>query len=56
MPIHERRYNITLLVNENNKKKEQIEENTSNNSKGSRTTKISGDQLKMKMKSGEIPS
>lgn len=57
MPTNERRYHIGLL----NKKQEDAEEEkekilkTKNNGKGSKQTKISGDALKAKLKSGEIP-
>ena len=45
-------------MNENQKRQEATEEQiskmSSSNSKGSRTTKMGGEQLKAKMKSGEI--
>ncbi len=60
MSVYERRQYLNLLINENQKKSEVIEEEkekyTNKNSKGSRTTKVSGDQLKAKLKSGEIPN
>lgn len=60
MSVYERRQYLTLLINENQKKNEAIEEQkeqyTNKNAKGSRTTKVSGDQLKAKLKSGEIPN
>jgi hypothetical protein len=58
MPVYERRYFITLLIKQNEKKMEFIENQKStstSNSKGSRQSKISGDALKSKMKTGEIP-
>lgn len=58
MPTYERRYFINLLIKQNEKKMEYIEENKANagsNSKGNRKSKISGDALKNKMKNGEIP-
>lgn len=61
---YERRFFLQLLMNENSKKMEAQEENMnqrSNNvsgkgNKGSRTTRIGGDQLKQKLLSGEIPN
>lgn len=61
---YERRFFLQLLMNENTKKMEAQEENMnqrSNNvsgkgNKGSRTTRIGGDQLKQKLLSGEIPN
>ena len=58
MPVYERRFYLTSFIQENEKKREQIENQqmNSSNSKGTRTTKISGAQLKTKLKSGEIPN
>jgi len=60
MSVYERRQYLNLLLNENQKKSEVIEEEkekyANKNAKGSRTTKVSGDQLKAKLKSGEIPN
>lgn len=61
---YERRFFLQLLINENTKKREAHEESmnqrgngvSSKGSKGSRTTKIGGDQLKQKLLSGEIPN
>ena len=58
MPTYERRYFINLLIKQNERKIEYIENektNQTSTSKGNRKTKISGDSLKSKMKSGEIP-
>ena len=58
MPVYERRFFINLLLNQHEKQKQYIEDNssaTNSNAKGSRKTKISGDALKSKMKSGEFP-
>lgn len=57
MPVYERRFFINMLLNQQRKQEEIMEQNISNNSnsKGNRTSKISGDNLKSKMKSGEIP-
>ena len=59
MPTYERRFFLTTFINENEKKREQIEEQTANatsSGNGKRTTKVSGDQLKARLKSGEIPN
>ena len=60
MSVYERRQYLTLLINENQKKSEIIEEEkekyTNKNAKGSRTSIVSGDALKSKLKSGEIPN
>ena len=61
---YERRFFLQLLMNENTKKMEAQEENMNKRSnsvsgkgnKGSRTTRIGGDQLKQKLLSGEIPN
>jgi hypothetical protein len=60
MSVYERRQYLSHLINENQKKNEAIEEQkeTINNkgARGSRTSRVTGDQLKAKMKSGEIPN
>lgn len=61
MPTYERRFFLTLLINENKKKNEMMEEKMSemknkSSGKNTRTTKISGDALKAKLLSGEIPN
>lgn len=59
MPTYERRYFLTSFINENEKQKERMEEqqgNTTSGGRGTRTTKISGDALKSKLRSGEIPN
>ena len=60
MSVYERRQYLSLLINENKNKKEAVEAEkekyTNKNSKGSRVTTVSGDQLKAKLKSGEIPN
>ena len=58
MPVYERRFFINMLLQQHEKQKEVYENQTvtnNNNAKGSRKSKISGDALKTKMKSGEIP-
>jgi len=60
MPTYERRYFIGLLtkdtVNRQEKMEEMKEKSQTQNSKGSRSTRVSGTALKSKMISGEIPS
>ena len=55
-PTYERKFFILTLVNENRKKSERAEESTHSSAKGARSKTISGEALKSKMKSGEIPS
>jgi hypothetical protein len=59
MPTYERRYYLGMLTKEFERKEEAIEEakeqTTTSGGKGSRTSKVSGQQLKSKMKTGEIP-
>ena len=62
MPTYERRFFLSLLTKEAKQREEESEKmreemrNKSNNSKGNRNTRISGDALKTKMKNGEIPT
>ena len=60
MSVYERRQYLSHLINENQRKTEAIEEHqeaiNNKGAKGSRTTRVTGDQLKAKMKSGEIPN
>jgi hypothetical protein len=60
MSVYERRQYLSHLINENNRKTEAIEEQkeaiNNKGAKGTRTTRVTGDQLKAKMKSGEIPN
>tara|TARA_R110000803_G_scaffold74903_2_gene139012 strand:+ start:10150 stop:10356 length:207 start_codon:yes stop_codon:yes gene_type:complete len=57
-PTCERRFFLNKLINENEKKQEEAETRINNmnskGAKGTRTTKMGGEQLKSKMKSGEI--
>ena len=61
-PTYERRFFLQMLINEANKKSELAEEQARNaranasGGRGNRTTRISGDQLKAKLQSGEIPN
>ena len=57
MPTAERRFHLGKLLKAYHKQQDQQKqtENTSSNGK-SRTTKISGEQLKAKLKTGQIPN
>ena len=57
MPTSERRYYLGLLVQSKQKEQEQYEnaQTPKSNSKGSRQTKISGDALKNRIKTGQVP-
>jgi len=56
MSINSRRYQIHLLKAENRAREEHYEEQRQSSSSGggNRTRSISGDELKSKLKSGEI--
>ena len=62
MPTYERRYFLGMLTKEAREKEEEADrlreeaQNRSKGSKGQRSTRISGESLKNKMKSGEIPT
>jgi hypothetical protein len=59
MPTYERRFFLGQKTRELSKQKEEIEktkeQQKTKNSKGSRTTRVSGEALKNKIKSGELP-
>ncbi|CAK0741625.1 conserved hypothetical protein [Gammaproteobacteria bacterium] len=58
LPVYERRFFLSLKSRDVNKQKEYQEEQTQvakSNSKGNRTSTVSGDALKNKMKNGDIP-
>ena len=59
MPTYERRYYLGMLTKDFERKQEQIEQQkeqqTTSGGKGSRTSKVSGQQLKTKMNNGDIP-
>jgi hypothetical protein len=57
MPTYERRFFLSLLMKQNIERQEEVENanKTQTNSKGNRKTSISGDALKSRMKSGDIP-
>lgn len=57
MPVYERRFYIEMFKDEMDQQKERMDEmkkQKSSGGKGTRTTTVSGDALKNKMKSGEI--
>lgn len=60
MPTYERRTYLSLLINENTKKSEMIEEQReammNKNAKGTRTTRVGGETLKNRIKNGEMPN
>lgn len=62
MPTYERRYFLGMLTKQAKEKEEETErlreeaQNKSKGSKGQRSTRITGQSLKNKMKSGEIPT
>lgn len=57
MPTSERRYYLGMLVRHKEEEAKRIEEQskTTNTGKGTRKSTISGEALKNKMKTGEIP-
>ena len=58
LPVYERRFFISLKAKDISKQKEHQEEQTKtlkSNSKGNRTSTVSGDALKNRMKNGDIP-
>lgn len=57
MPTYERRFFIGLLTKQTSERQEQIENNQNKtvHGKGERKTTVSGDALKHKLKSGDIP-
>jgi hypothetical protein len=59
MPTHERRFFLGEKLKEIGRKEEAIEnmqaQNKSNTGKGSRTSKVSGEALKTRIKNGDLP-
>ena len=57
MPTYERRFFLGLLTKQHREREEYLEEmqQTKSNSKGNRSTRVTGDALKSKLKSGGIP-
>lgn len=62
MPTYERRFFLGMLTKEARDKQEEADrlreeaQNRAKGSKGQRSTRISGESLKNKMKTGEIPT
>lgn len=57
MPTYERRFFLYSFINENEKRQEQMEnQSQTSGGKGTRTTKVSGEALKSRLRSGEIPN
>ena len=59
MPTYERRYFLGLLTKQARERKEQHEErknNSKSTGKGKRTSTVSGDALKSRIKAGDIPT
>jgi len=55
MPVYERRFFIDLLIKQREKLTSEEGTMTQQTGKGSRTSKISGDALKTRLKNGDIP-
>lgn len=58
LPVYERRFFLSLKSKDVSKQKEHYEEQiktAKSNSKGSRTTNISGENLKNRIKNGDLP-
>lgn len=57
LPVYERRFFLSLKARDISKQKEHIEttSNAQSNSKGNRTTNISGENLKNRIKNGDLP-
>jgi hypothetical protein len=58
MPTYERRFYIDMFKNEMEMRKEHIEEaknNAKSGGKGSRSSKVSGEALKSRLKNNQIP-
>ena len=60
LPTYERRFFLSTLINENTKKNEEMEErlqdSKNSGARGTRSSRVGGEQLKAKIKSGEIPN
>ena len=59
LPVNERRFFIGMLTKEASEREERNEQlrekQTNSNARGSRSSRVSGNALKSKMKSGQIP-
>ena len=56
MPTFERRSHLLLLIKENTLRNEAIDDAKSNSQPNGKNRSIGGEQLKSKLKSGEIPN
>ena len=59
MPTYMRRYFLGLLIKQNKEREEENEEiksSTKNSGKGKRTSTVSGDALKNRIKAGDLPT
>jgi hypothetical protein len=60
MPVYERRFFLGLLTKEVHERQEKIEEmkekSTTSNGNGKRTTRVSGAQLKNRIRNGDLPT
>lgn len=57
MPTYERRFYLSLLTEENTKRRETIEnQSQTSGGKGNRVTKIGGDKLVNMIKNGQLPN
>lgn len=56
MPVYHRRYMLGLLTRTHEKRVESMENQPISGGKGVRTSTVSGDQLKNKINSGQIPN
>jgi hypothetical protein len=56
MPTYERRNYLLFFMNEQDKKREVYEKQKTQGGKGKQSKSVSGDMLKNKIKSGEIPN
>lgn len=58
LPVYERRFHLSLLMKSKQQEQEHIEKQQektkSNNSKGNRQSRVSGDALKNRMKRGDL--
>jgi hypothetical protein len=55
MPTGERRFFLSLLIKNKTQEQERMKETTKSTGKGKRSSTISGEALKSKIKTGEIP-
>jgi hypothetical protein len=59
LPVNERRFFLGMLTKEAGEREERMEQmkdkQATNGSRGSRTRKVSGNALKTRMKSGDVP-